>query len=276
MMPKKPYVSAVCLSNIPQWDEHTNPIVLEEERDKNCAGYVPRDYDLDPLCSHKCAKPFSLPLIDEQTAREMIEERERTGKTNDAVFKRAGLEPLNQGNTYFCWMNATIDAMHYAMLTGASNSFQLLSPAGAACWQTNFRNEGGNVSQAVRGICEQGAPEQSLWPANAIGRQYDTDEAEQNGTLHTILEYDDMKPQNDQEAWTASLGGFVIPYGNYNMGHAVNCVDFVITQRGELAKLCRNSGYLRGADGYSIMAGKYAVIHDACVIRAISIMSNKE
>lgn len=272
MSGKRPYVSPVCLGNIHSWDENTNRILLDEERERECSGFVPRDYDADPVARHWCASPFREPRIDEQTAKQMIEERERKGLTNMARFVRAGFPPLHQGQTNLCWMNATIDAIHSLMLSvGGKELLTPLSPGGAAAWETNFRNVGGNVSQAVQAIIKTGAPTQADWPANVItSRQHDTKEAREHARRHMVLEYDDLDPGDVEQMWSMCLHGFAVPFGNYSMSHAVLAVDPVVNAKGRIDFLCRNSGYLRDSQGLSIIGGKLAIPHDACVIRAIT------
>src|SRR5690606_36330226 len=126
-------------------------------------------------------------LIPEVEWKERIKEREAKGLTNRELCKLAGIAPLNQNGTNYCWANGVIQCMQI-IRAKSGDPHKPLSPASVAGPITNFRNVGGWGDQALDRIREHGANFQEDWPANAIDRRYHTPENREKAKANIVTE----------------------------------------------------------------------------------------
>src|SRR5690554_5734490 len=90
---------------------------LTKLRSQNPAGYVARPYDREPVGVHGFAAPFTLPTIPRSEWQDRIRQMEQDrSRISDIVEDLYGVEPLNQGQTNYCWVNGVVDAVQIIRL----------------------------------------------------------------------------------------------------------------------------------------------------------------
>lgn len=252
------------MMNIPVIDTAGNLPPSSEPR-----GYEQRDRVVDPEAGF--AKPYTGPVFDRKEIIERLQEREAKKQRVYDVMQQKGVKPLHQGNTNYCWCNSVVDAVQVARALNNSEHIPL-SPASVAAPIKNYRNEGGWGIQAVKYIAEHGVAPQSLWPANAINKQYDTAESraarepfkiEQAGWL-------DLPPDAWEPLWTLIVIGFPCPMAHMEYSHEVLAIDLGLSAKGTIRTLCRNSGYARDATGHSWVDEKFGRPDEALAIQLVT------
>jgi len=233
-------------------------------------GYEQRDRSVDPTGGF--AKPFTIPVMSRQEIKERFEEQERTKSRIYDVMQRAGVKPLNQGQTNFCWANGPTDCVQVArVLMGAEHV--PLSPASLAGPIKNYRNEGGWGIQAVKYASEHGVCPQSLWPANDAKKKYDTEASRAERQKYAIAPdgWLDL-PEGD---WLAvfTCVALLMPGSLAHMEwqHLVGSwVAGGVASNGELMVLCRNSGYGRDNTGHSWIKESFGRPDEALAIQVVT------
>ena len=120
------------------------------------------------------AEPFPDSLLlpwDEINRR--AAEREATQTQLSHKIRAAGMKPLNQQNTNFCFANAPTNCVRILTLL-ANQPLVELSAASVGCTVTGFRNVGGWAKDALDVIRTKGIVPIQYWPLNAISQQYNT------------------------------------------------------------------------------------------------------
>lgn len=254
-------------SNIPKgtniiWDD-TDLGPDPGEDGAEFAGYEGRDWEAEPYGSVASALPESYLLTDDEILA-IIQEKRRTGGGLRKMLESMGLPPLHQARTNYCWINALIDALQIDL---AKQGFVVrLSPASAGAPMTGYRNVGGWVSRAIVWVKQHGVVPVDLWPANAIDKRYDTAEVREARKKYGIAEVFDVPPRN-MRAIHSLLCRDIPVAGGYNwMRHAVTPIESVVLD-GQLGTLCRNSGYMRDSQGYTVLMGSRAIPDEAVCIR---------
>lgn len=235
----------------------------------NMRGYEQRDRSVDPTGGF--AKPFTLPVFSRQEIKERAEARERNKERIFDIMAQAGVKPLDQGNTNYCWGNCVCDAVQVArVLSGAPH--EPLSAASVCAPVKNYSNSGGWPIEFVKYAAEHGICPVSKWPANAINKKYDTPESRQSREPFKIdpLGWLDLPPDNWDAVFTCLVLGFPLPLCHMEWEHAVLGIDVVILKNGELGALCRNSGYGRDSTGHSIVKESFGKPDDALAIQVVT------
>lgn len=239
------------LSGIPVIDERTDLSHIKQRGDM--AGYEERDYTKHPHGSLPFAAPFSMPVIPRAEWRDRIEEMTKKLARLSDVVKRVGWKPKHQARTNFCWANGTIMAFEIARIF-AGQPHVPLSPASIACIITNFSNRGGWGGQALDELSKDGAVPESLWPPNAIDRQYNSGNANAQRVRFRATDWIECAPRNFDQLMTLSLKRIPCLRADNRWSHLVAVMDPLVLPDNRFAFLCPNSGLGRDADGYTIIA----------------------
>ena len=179
--------------------------------------------------------------------------------------KLSGFKSLNQGNTNYCWINATTQNVHYIRAMQGLKHVPL-SPASVGAKIKNFKNQGGWGSQGLEYIIKHGLVPQSLWPPNAISRQYDTPEADAERKKYSVLEWWELRPGSFDELATCLLLGYPVSVGYNWWGHQVLACQLVV-QGGDFLIDIDNSWGNWGDEGHGLLTERKGTPDDAVVAR---------
>jgi hypothetical protein len=232
-------------------------------------GYEQRDRVVDPEGGF--AKPMTFPKLSRQEIKERFIEQERTKTRVYDVMQQAGVKPLNQGQTNFCWANGPTDCVQVArVLMGAPHV--ALSAASIACVVKNYRNEGGWGIQATKCLAEMGAVPQSLWPNAKIDRNLDTPESRAERAKYRVASEGWLDlPKDDWDA-IFTLVALQQPgcVAHMEWQHLTGSwVAGGIASNGELMILVRNSGFGRDSSGHSWIKESFGKPDEALAIQVV-------
>jgi len=226
-----------------------------------------------PVCYSAVAEPCNdALLVPESEWQARIQERQARKTGLRDIIRRSGLKVLDQQRTNYCWVNApTFAAM--AMRAVQNQPLVLLSPASVGAPIKEYANRGGWGSEAIRYAQEHGWVPQSMWPANAIDRQYDTVEARTERAYYRVLEWQLLREAYGpvQVAGDLALRRLVsyllrnvpVPVGYPWWSHEVCAVD-VGWKDGQPTIIFANSwGEAWGDEGYGELQGDRRVPADA-------------
>jgi hypothetical protein len=224
--------------------------VVLDDQGMSQHGYIPRDYNKQPLGSLHATNGFpSELLLDDKQIKERIEELERTGTDLVSLLNAAWAAKqwmgLNQDPTNFCWCFAVIHAiMINRMLAG--EPFKRLSPFSVADIVKNFSNIGGWGGEANEQCVKEGVSTDEFFPfgipgsanlqsanMNAIrnGRQY-VQSSRANAALHKVTEFWELQPRNNQEKLSALCIPLPVASGYNRIGHERCSVKATILSNG--------------------------------------------
>lgn len=232
-------------------------------------GYAQRDRAVDPEAGF--AKPMTIPLFSRQEIKERAADREKEKKRIFDVMAQEGVKPLHQGVTNFCWANAPCDAVQVVRVLRGSPHVPL-SPASVGSLVTNGSNVGGWPLKFLKRAAQDGIATQATWKPNAIGLQYDTPESRATRTPFKVDPdgWIDLPPNNWDAVFTYLVLGSPVTLCHMEWSHAVLAIDVMILASGELAVLCRNSGYGRDASGHSIVRESFGLPDDALAVQGVT------
>lgn len=215
------------------------------------SGYEPRPSH-ESVGSLSFAAPFSVPVIPRAEWRERIEEMTRTKSRLSDLAALAGWKPKHQGRTNYCWINGPTMAVELARIA-AGQPHVPLSPASVGGPITGYRNVGGWGTKGIRYGADQGWVPESMWPANAIERRYDTDETRAVRSQYQVDDWVDCRAGNFDEAMTMLLIRHAGFRADMRWSHLVGIIDPLYLPNGRFAMLCPNSGLGRDRNGYTIL-----------------------
>jgi len=228
-------------------------------------GYVPRDWLRYPEGTF--AAPFPLPTIPRYEWTDRIEALDKTdGWPKDSKFL-SGFDSLNQGNTNYCWINAPIQGMHYARASVGLKHIPL-SPASVGAKIKNFRNVGGWGSEGLEYLIKHGAVPQSLWPANAIDRRYDTPEADAARADYMATEWWEMRNRDFSQLVSSLIYGFAVPIGlNWWSHEVLACRVYAVGSDEYEIDIDNSWGTNWGDNGHGRLSQSKATADDQLAIR---------
>lgn len=231
------------------------------EGDHYSRGLIPRNRETHPHIYG--AQPFDLDLIPESEWAGMLEQQEREKSTLTDQILEAGLPPLDQGMTNFCWANSsTMVAKILRMQEG--EPLVPLSPASVACPINGFRNQGGWCGQSITQIAEHGVAPASLWPANAIDRKYYTDEEKAEASKYRIQKWFELGARNFAQVATCMLKRKPCAVDFNWWSHSVCAIGLVRNKDGTWGLRIYNSwGKKFGTNGMAVLTGSKMYPDDA-------------
>ncbi len=208
-------------------------VIDEQEADRiagkhplgRAKGYVARDYSAFP--ENSFADPFPLPLIPWSEMPERIKDMDRIKGWPKDHKELSGFDSLDQNGTNYCWINAPTQCVHYVRAIQGEKHVPL-SPASVGAKIKNYKNVGGWGSQGLQYMREHGTAPQSMWPANAINRKYDTAECQQERLKYVVDEWWELKPNNFQQLCTCLLLGYPVAIGLNWWSHEVTACKLVL------------------------------------------------
>ena len=139
------------------------------------SGWIPRDYDEDPVGS--CAAAYSGERISMEDWPDLIDYQSRNVCSAWHVHKYNRVPVLNQGRFKYCWAYAVVaGVMNRYAFQGLNNPVDELSATAVAAQGKNYRNVGGHCSQAITYAEKYGIPEARYWPNNSKDKSYARDD----------------------------------------------------------------------------------------------------
>lgn len=237
---------------------HNGIPVIDERTDLRSvhpgeSGYAARDYGANPFGSLGFAAPFSMPLIPRSEWKDRVQEMERTKSRISDMAALVGWRPAMQARTLFCWGNSAKMAVELARIV-AGQTHVPLSAASVCCEVTKFANRGGWCGQAIEYGSQAGWVPESMWPANAIDRQYDTPATRAERSKYQAKDWQELEPRSFDQLMTLLLQRIPCCRADNRWSHAIACEDPLLLPDGRFAVLCPNSGLGRDANGYTIIA----------------------
>lgn len=236
-----------------------------------CYGLSPRDYGAAPLGSFATVLPREFYIPSSEWA-ERIEKLEKTKGQPKDHKELAGFESLNQANTNYCWINAPVQAMHYVRSMQGLKHIPL-SPASVGAKIKNFRNVGGWGSEGLKYCAEHGVVPQSLWPANAINRRYDTREADEARKNFKVDEFYELPDRSFHALVSCLLRGWPVAIGlNWWRHEVLACALYIRGSDPESDTVVDidNSWGGWGDNGHGILTRDKATPDDSVACRVIT------
>jgi hypothetical protein len=256
---------ASALMNIPVIDE----AAPAASSDTVGRGYEQRDRVVDPEAGF--ARPFTIGVLSRQEIKERAKDREQSKSRIFDVMAQAGVKPLNQGQTPFCWCNGVTDCVQIGRVLAGSPHVPL-SPASVCGPVKNYRYEGGWGIQAAKYGAEHGWCPVSMWPANEANKKYDTEASRAERRKYQIAAdgWIDL-PEGDWDAlFTCLVMGFPCSMAHMEWQHLVTAIDVGIASNGELMALCRNSGFGRDSTGHCWVKESFGKPDEALAIQVVT------
>jgi hypothetical protein len=244
--------------NEPIWDESTPDRVTH-------ASEFGRGLRLDlrstPFGDIPCAPAFPQELlIPESDVEGWIKEKEERQNRISDHCNKFGLPHKDQAQTNYCWINAPVHCVEIIRLL-QHQQMVILSPASCGAKIKGFRNQGGWGQEGLEYIVENGVVPVSMWPANAIDRQYDKPEFWAEAKKYRVTEWMECRPRSWIELVSCLLRNIPVAVGYNWWSHEVTACDVVwIDGTSELR--IRNSWKGWGENGFGILRGSKKLADD--------------
>lgn len=226
--------------------------VLDVNPDVHGRGLYPREA---PFGSLPFADELDIPIIPRDEWTERIEEMERTKTRLSDLSISAQLDCKDQNGTKFCWAYGPVHAIEILRVIQGEPRV-LLSPASVACKLTKFRNRGGWGTEALKYIVEHGVVPEDKWPANAIERRYDTEDAWEDAKKYRVLEWWDVEPRNLDQIFSCLFARMPCSLGFNWWSHLVVGMDPVALGNGFGLRIRNSWGMGWGDKGFSVLTGQ--------------------
>lgn len=253
-------------------DKNYETVLNDSGTTEHRKGYNPRDYGAAPLGCFGDVFPqdFYVPSSD---WGEMIEKLDAYEAQPFHHKKKAGFKSLDQGNSNFCWINAPIQGSHYVRAMQGLPHIPL-SPASVGAKIKNFRNVGGWGSEGLAYLAEHGAVPQSIWPANAIERKYDTSEANASREKYRVEEFYELPDKSFHALVSCLLRGWPVAIGLNWWRHEVLACGVHIQgndpESDTVIEIDNSWGEGWGDNGHGILTRDKGTPDDAVVVRVMT------
>ena len=221
--------------------------------------------------SSAVTSPFEgeVPIIPKSEWDDRIEEMERTKTRLSDLIQRSGVEVKDQNGTNYCWINAptwTIEVTRAIQ----GEPHRELSPASVGAKIKRFRNVGGWGTEGLEYIAEHGVVPETLWPANAINRRYDTPEAWEEAKKYRCLDWAELPADNLEVLFSYLFARIPVAVGYNWWSHEVTAVDPVKLSNGRYGLRIGNSWGAGWSDnGYGVLTGRKMYPDDAVAPRSV-------
>lgn len=233
-------------------------------------GYFARDYTQYP--EGVFAAPMPLPLIPWAEMPERIKDMTAQKRWPKDHKIAGGWKSLDQNGTNYCWINAPVQCIHYVRAMQGEPHVPL-SPASVGAKIKNYKNVGGWGSQGLQYMTDHGVCPQSMWPANAINRKYDTEESRQERLKYIIDEWWELPARNFQALCTCLLLGYPVAIGLNWWSHEVTACKLEIRgsdpQSDILTDIDNSWSESYGDNGHALLVRSKATPDDAVVPRVV-------
>lgn len=287
------FVSQLALQ-LPVMDEHNfqqHAFTFQDNDEgmpESLTGYIPRDYDAEPLGSGVGAKELPQALLDmypdEKVWKERFKELEAKKMDIPSILQRsfdAGVwKGLNQNPTNYCWCYAVVHAVMIQRLLNGE-PFYRLSPYSVACIVKNFQNNGGWGSQACEQIVKEGVATEEFWPMekpgmsdrsganmNAIrnGRQY-LASSRANAAMKKCTEFNDIPPRSIPHKMAALCVPLPVASGYNRIGHERCTIAGIVQSNGGLGYVDLDSYTGTGAPDLKLVSNSFGAGEDMVIPR---------
>jgi len=229
------------------------------------SGLESRDLNEDPIGGF--AKGFDIPVIPRDEWSDRIEEMEKTKSRLSDVSYAAGLKCFNQNGTNYCWANGPVYCLQVVRLC-MGLGIEYLSPSSVAAPIKDYKNRGGWGTQALRYITKHGVVPSKHWPANAIDKDYYTEENLEIAKNYIVTEWYDLQTRDFEQTMTCLLLRIPVAVGYNWWRHEVSAIDPISFGNNKYGIRIRNSwGMSYGKDGYAILTEDKGTPDDAVAPR---------
>lgn len=243
-----------------------DPVVNGERKTR---GLIRRDYSIHPFGGLAEAEEFNLPLIPRSEWDDRIEQQEKDRSHLRALCEDMKMDVLDQNGTSYCWINAPTWCVMVQRIA-AGLPMVRLSPASVGAKIKNFRNQGGWGAEGLQYIANHGLVPQSVWPANAIDRKYDTSEADAERPKYRVREWWDISRSFDKLA-TCLFMGIPVAIGLNYWSHEVSAMRVVALGNRKYGAEIANSWSTGWSDnGYGVLTESKAIPDDAVAPRTVT------
>lgn len=225
-----------------------------------------------PFGSLPFAAASTMPKIPRSEWSDRIKRMESEQSRLSDLVRGVGMKSLDQNGTNFCWANGPVNCVRIIRCVN-NLPFVDLSPASVACPINGFVNQGGWGTEALKYIVEHGIVPVSLWPPNAIDRQYDNAESKESREKFKVTEWDDLPPRDFDLLMTYLFNRIPVAIGLNWWRHEVTALDPVETSPGVFGVRIWNSWSddwpSAGAGGMSVLTQSKATPDDAVAPRVV-------
>lgn len=231
-------------------------------------GRIQRDYSKHPLgFSSKLRDATGDQLFPESELRDRWDRKWKDQSTLWHLTK-GRVKRKNQASTNYCWINAPTWCTEAARV-GAGMPYVELSPASVGGPIKGYRNVGGWGTEGLEYIADHGIVPASMWPCNAISKQYDTPQTQAERKKYRVLEWDDIPSRSMPHLHAWLLQNKPVAVGYDWWGHEVSAVAMV-WEDGDWSLIIANSWGDWGEDGFGKLRGSKRVPDDACCPRVVT------
>lgn len=232
-------------------------------------GRIPRDWSKEPFGAVPHTTSFDFDLIPRSEWTGMIEQMEKDKSRLSDIIIQSGIKSKDQNGTNYCWFNANVTA-YEAWRAANGMPYINFSPASGAAPIKGFRNSGGWGGEGNEWLVEKGIVPVEYWPANAISRQYYTEDNKKLALNYRVAEFTDVQSRNFNQLATLLLLRIPVCIGLNWWSHEVCAIDLVATGNNQFGVRFRNSwGDSYGDHGFSILTESKATPDDAVAPRVV-------
>lgn len=226
-------------------------------------GRVPRDRAAVPTGSMPFARAFDLPIIPRSEWPDRIADMERTKSRLSDICTQAGIPPLNQNGTNYCWAHGPVTGLEIMRAVNGL-PYVNLSAASVAAPIKNGANQGGWGGDALEYMVSHGVATAEFWPLNSRSMSLNSKpEVIASREKHKVTEWLDLSNRNFDQLMTCLLLRIPVAVGYNWWSHEVCAVDPVY-DGGKFQVRIRNSWGNWGDNGYGLLSESKATPDDAC------------